>query len=434
MAACPPEKLLDPTLLGVWPKPVVELCARLEDVGIAAYLQGEALLDAWLGNTGMRAPTRAVVCVADGAHLLAALPHAVITAEGGQRLTQASPVGPIDLIPVGAHGIDAALAAFGLTPLAVGFRPSDASWHAPAGVVEALARRELGLIPDRPNPFREAPRRYWLAAQLIAEYDLEPTHELVEAGREALPDVVTRLPEGAPARRVLERILACRRPSRALAFLRETGASIAVLPGLEPGAETRIDSLAEIASLRWAAFLRGSSTARALARLRMPIELARRISRVQESHPLDRTIEGARDPQIRRTMGRLTPEELDGLIVWRRLELAGERGPRDGDAHGDRLTKIEAGVTRLRSQVSTIESVRALALGGAEVMRILASGPGPHVGRALAHLARFIAEAPDRNEPSILADELVAWKAAGAFPKGKPNGKPDAEPDATPAS
>lgn len=413
MAVPAPDNLSDPALRGALPRPVLELCARLEDAGIAAYLQGEALLDAWLGSSGMRAPTRAVVCVADAARILPALPHAVVTGESGQRLTQATPAGPVDLIPVGDRGIDAALAAFGLMPLAVGFRPRDASWHAPVGVLEALARRELGLVPDRPNPFLEAPRRFWLAAQLIAEYDLEPTRALVAAGREALPEVVLRLPEGAPARRVLERILACPRPSRALAFLRETGASIAVLPGLEPGAEARIDALAEIASLRWAAFLRGSSTARALARLRMPIELARRISRVQESHPLDRTIEGARDPQIRRAMSRLTPEELDGLIVWRRLELAGERAEREDKAQGDRLTKIEASLARLRRQVSTVESVRALALGGAEVMQILASGPGPHVGRALAHLARFIAEAPDRNEPAVLAEELVAWKAAG---------------------
>ena len=144
----------------------------------------------------------------------------------------------------------------------------------------------------------------------------------------------------------------------------------------------------------------------------MPADLARRISRVQEAHPLDRTVEAARDPQIRRAMARLTPEELDGLIVWRRLELAGERGGRDGDLLLERLAKIEAGLARLRSQVAAVQSVRALALGGGEVMRILGAGPGPHVGRALAHLARVIAKAPEQNEPSALAAELLAWQAA----------------------
>jgi tRNA nucleotidyltransferase (CCA-adding enzyme) len=112
-------------------------------------------------------------------------------------------------------------------------------------------------------------------------------------------------------------------------------------------------------------------------------------------------------------MGRLTPEELDGLILWRRLELEGQpTGP--GGVERDRLAKIEAGLARLRQQASTIETVRALALGGAEVMRLLGAGPGPHVGRALAHLARVVAEDPDRNDPETLAAELVAWQASDA--------------------
>jgi tRNA nucleotidyltransferase (CCA-adding enzyme) len=406
----PPPDTLAP---GAWPKPVLELCARLEDAGIAAFLQGERVLDAWLGAPLGRAPGCAVVCLSRPEAILQALPFAVVTAESAQRMSQATAAGPVDLIAAGDRGIDAILAAFGLAPLAVAFRPRDGSWHAPHGVLEALAHRVFDPIPGRANPFTGAPRRYWLAAQLIAEYDLEPTPALVAAARDALPEVVARLPEGAPARRVLERILACPHPARALAFLRESGASGAVLPGLEAGAEARVEALAKVASLRWAAFLRGASTARALARLRMPVDLARRIQRVQEAHPVDRTIEGARDPQIRRAMGRLTPEELDGLILWRRLELEGQPTGAGGGER-DRLAKIEAGLARLRQQASTVETVRALALGGAEVMRLLGAGPGPHVGRALAHLAHVVAEDPDRNDPATLAAELVAWQASDA--------------------
>jgi tRNA nucleotidyltransferase (CCA-adding enzyme) len=424
MSTTTPEPAPDSPTLGTFPKPVLELCARLEDAGIGAYLQGEALLDAWLGERSGRVPTRAVVCTADAAHILRALPAAVVTAESAKRLTQATLAGPVDLIPVGERDIESALGAFGLTPLAVGFRPSNARWHAPGDSLEALARRELDLLPARPNPFLDAPRRYWIAAQLIAEYDLEPTPAFVEAAREALPEVVTRLPEGAPARRVLERILGSSRPARALRFLRETGASLAVLPGLDAGAEPHIEALGKIASLRWAAFLHGSSTARALARLRMPTGLARRISRVQEAHPLDRTIEGARDPQIRRAMGRLTAEELDGLIVWRRLELADQPSSQDGDRFRDRLSKIESGLARLRSQASESQSVRALALGGADVMQLLGSGPGPHVGRALAHLARIVAEDPGRNESAALTAELLAWQALDSKTDAKTDAKP----------
>ncbi len=424
MATTTPELASEAPVLGPWPKPVLELCAQLEDAGIGAYLQGEALLDQWLGESSGRVPTRAVVCTADAARILGALPAAVVTAESAMRLTQATLVGPVDLIPVGERDIDAALVAFGLAPLAIGFRPSDARWHAPGQSLEALARRELDLLPGRPNPFLHAPRRYWIAAQLIAEYELEPTAAFVQAAREALPEVVTRLPEGAPARRVLERVLACPRPARALAFLRESGASTAVLPGLEAGAESHVEALGKVASLRWAAFLRGSSTARALARLRMPIGLGRRISRVQEAHPLDRTIEGARDPQIRRAMARLTAEELDGLIVWRRLELAAAPSSQDGDRFRDRLSKIEAGLERLRSQASESQSVRTLALGGADVMQLLGSGPGPHVGRALAHLARVVADDPARNESAALTAELLAWQALDSKTDAKTDAKP----------
>lgn len=398
------------------PKPVLELCERLECAGIAAFVHGESLLDAWLGALGERAPSRALVCLAEPSQILAALPSAVVTAESARRLTQATAAGPVDLIPVGDRRIEGALESFGLAPLAVGLRPADGSWCDPGGVRERLAQRRFGLLPDRPNPFRLAPRRYWIAAQLIAEYALEPLPELVQAAREALPEVLERLPEGAPARRVLDRILASPFPARALAFLRESGASPAVLPGLEAAAEIRVEALESIPSVRWAAFLRGGSTARALARLRMPQALARRISRVQEAHPLDRTIEGARDAQIRRAMGRLTDAELDGLIAWRRAELTSERSSGESQLQHDRLTRIETAIARVRSQASESHNLRALALDGGDVMKLLGSGPGRQVGLALAHLARVVADHPERNERAALERELLAWQTAQSGP------------------
>lgn len=406
-------------------RPVVELCERLEQAGVAAFLQGEGLLDAWLGTTRARPPSHSIVCLAPPARLLATLPTAVVTGERATRLTQASEAGPVDLIPVANGTIEGALESFGLAPLAIAVRPTENAWADPGAVHDALAKHELPLVPGRANPFVAAPRRFWIAALLIAEYGLEPTRALVEAARAALPEVAERLPGGAPARRILDRILACPAPARALAFLRECGASPAILPGLDPAMEERLETLAALPSLRWAAFLRGTATARALARLRMPQSLARRIGRLQESHPLDRTIEGGRDAQIRRAMTRLSPDELDGLIAWRRSELASEpaAGIRDrgepGDADPgpsavarDRLAKIESAIDRIRHQAATVDSLRALALGGSDVMRILAAGPGPHVGRALAHLGRFIAEDPARNTPAALEAELRAWQSA----------------------
>jgi len=68
--------------------------------------------------------------------------------------------------------------------------------------------------------------------------------------------------------------------------------------------------------------------------------------------------------------------------------------------------------------------VRALALGGADVMQLLGSGPGPHVGRALAHLARIVAEDPARNESAALTTELLAWQALDSKTDAKTDAKP----------
>lgn len=396
------------------PQPVTMLCERLEAAGVAAWIQGEGLLDGWLGSLSERSPSRALVCLAEPARLLEVLPGAVVTADSSRRLTQATAAGPVDLIPAGEKPIEVVLRAFGLSPLAVAFRPTQSSICDPGGERARLAARRFGLLAGGANPFRLAPRRYWIAAQLIAEYGLEPLPELVQAAREALPEIAARLPQGAPVRRVLERILASPSPGRALAFLRESGAGPAILPGLEAAAEGRIERVGRTPAVRWAAYLRGGSTARALARLRMPQGLARRISRVQEAHPLDRTIEGARDAQIKRAMVRLTAAELDGLIAWRKAELSGERAEKEGQASRDRLAKIETAIARVRNQSVASESLRTLALDGADVMRLLGIGPGRHVGQALAHLTAFVANDPARNERGALEAELLAWRASQA--------------------
>ena len=61
----------------------------------------------------------------------------------------------------------------------------------------------------------------------------------------------------------------------------------------------------------------------------------------------------------------------------------------------------------------------ALALDGKSVMAALAAGPGPHVGRALAHLAKFVEANPESNEAEALNRELDTW-AKRHFPIVRP--------------
>jgi len=428
------------------PKAVAEVCAHLEERGLRTFSHGEGLLDDLRAASGAdipaaaahdRAeecepdelgaaprplrPTRSLLCVARPDQLLRALPRAVVTGERAERLTQASADGPIDLVPTEAfpgrpsadrRSPEAALLAFGLGPLGFAFRPADESWCDPADQLEAFRQGRLEPVASVPNVFEAAPRRYWIAARLLAEYELEPSAGLIAAAREAFTSVAERLPQAQPARRELARVLAAERPGPALAFLRESGVSGYLFPGTTAVQEERIALLPNVPAIRWAAWLRGSATAAALARLRMPHALARQIERAQTSHPIERSVEAGRDHGLRRLLQRHAPPEISALLAWRRIEL--EASPNRSEAQEGlaRLDRLEKRIEEARAAAERTGLVRTLALDGEAVMRLLDAGPGPHVGRALAHLAQVIAEHPEANEPDTLEAELRRWAAA----------------------
>ena len=442
-AAMPPAAIPFTTDLqpDTFPKPLAELCAHLEDGGIGAWLQGDGLLhemqskrgsqqepandSAFPGALGAlgRLRTLSLLCTGSGEAILRALPRAVVTTAQQARITQATTWGPVDLIPLGDAAIEEKLPAFGLSAFAFAFQPAGMRW---AQVNESLERTVAGELDlalaggiGAPNPFAEAPRRYWIAARLIAEYGLTPNASLMTAAQEAFPDIVDALPLGASARRMVERVLASPSPGRALRFLRESGVTPALFPGASVDNETRIEHLAPLPAIRWAAWLRGSATQRGLVRLRTPHALARRVERVQEAHPLDRSVASLREASIRRVLGRLEAEELDALFAWRRLELE-ERARVEPDGPTaqaerrkieERLAGIENRIAETREAKERSGIVRALALDGAAVMQILDIGPGRQIGQALAHLARFIAMHPEKNERDALESELRAFAA-----------------------
>lgn len=410
------------------PKPVIELCAHLEERGIRSLSHGEGLLEDLRTPrqpdsgpseeiANRRGPTRSILCAGTPHEIYRALPRAVVTSEEGVRLTQATASGPVDVICSGERTIEEILPAFGLGPLAIGFRLANESWVDPANQLTALRQGRLALVPTETNAFEAAPRRYWIAARLIAEYDLDPTPELVEAATSVFASLSARLPLAIPARRELTRILASRGPGRALRFLRETGVAAHVVPGTNPPNDDRIEALPALPAVRWAAWLRGSATARAMVRLRVPHALARRVEKLQTSHPIDRAINAGREGGIRKLMTRLSEEEIEALFEWRRLELAEERAlsneagtansaPIEGES---RLLDLEDRIAKIRSTDSQVLVVRALVLDGAAVMALLGTGPGRHVGRALAHLAQFVADDPEANVRERLESELIDW-------------------------
>ncbi|MFK7894370.1 MAG: hypothetical protein AB8G23_00965 [Myxococcota bacterium] len=414
--------------LGTLPSPLLELCARLEEANIPTWLQGDGLLSemhsekngappqpAW----GLdRKPTHSLLCGASGEAVLRALPHAVVTTAHEARITQATTWGPVDLIPLGETSPEEQLARFGLSAFAFAFRPATAGWTEVNNAFQKTRAGELGLAlagdVANGNAFAEAPRRYWIAARLIAEYGLTPTDDLVAAAEQAFPDAFEELPLGASARRMVDRVLASPKPGPGLAFLRASGVTPALFPGASVQNEDLLEHLAPLPAIRWAAWLRGSATQRGLVRLRTPHALSRRVERVQEAHPLDRSVASLREASIRRILNRLEPDELGALLAWRRAELEQSRnserlGPAllaDHAKTEERLAGIEKRIAEIQAAEERSGVVRALALDGAAIMKILDIGPGRQIGQLLAHLAQFIEAHPEKNDREALEEEL----------------------------
>ncbi len=408
-------------------KPLLELCARLESCGVRSYLQGEGLLSCLRRDESPRSDRAespaaakatgepragaapAVVCLTTPERLLDALPRAVVTGERRRRITQATAAGPVDLLCLGETSAEQALLAFGLGPLCFGYRPVDDSWCDPAGQRAAFTAGRLELPTRQPNPLAVAPRRYWLVARLLAEYRLTPSPELVDLARETLPQVGERLPQAAPARRTVERILRAADPAAGLGFLREAGVTARLVPGSPAASDRLVARLPPLIALRWAAWLRGAATASVLVRFRVPHARARRIERLQAAHPLDRSVDRTPEVALRKLAARLAPGELDALFVWRRLELAAFDDHERAERIEARLAQLETLLARLREGELQSGTIRRLALDGRDVMRLLEIGPGPRIGEALAHLASLVEADASVNEVATLETELLAW-------------------------
>jgi hypothetical protein len=388
------------------------LCERLEARGIGTWSQGEGLLN-HLRQRPNSDPTLAttLLCDVDVKGLLRVLPRAVVTASRARRLTLATTSGPIDIFPIGDDRLEDILIGFGLGPLAFACRRATGQWSDPSDARAKFEDHVIDLAASDPNPFTVAPRRYWIAARLAAQFQLKPSATLLAAARDGLTEALTRLPVAAPARREIHRILFSPDPSLGLGFLHDSGISPALFPGLKRRGEERASQLGESPAFRWAAWLEGTATQRAIVRLRMPHALARHIEKIHRAHPIDRTIESLREGATRKVLQRLDHEDIEHLVLWRRLDLEDAVQNEETKLRLKRLDDVEAQFAKLRRNRERSDQVRSLALGGEAVMDALGAGPGAHVGRALAHLAEFVAQNPEANESEVLAGELRNWAA-----------------------
>jgi hypothetical protein len=404
----------------------LDVSERLEDQGIAAWEQGDRLVADLLPAGPSRAvdvstpifpmssrACRVFICATDARALANALADAVFTSADERRLTLGTAAGPIDLLPIGDEPIESVLPRFGLSALCFAWRARSEAYCDPTDALESLGRGVLDVAGsgDGSDEFRTAPRRYWIAARLLAEYGLEPSPRLVDAARAAWADCRGSIPEGAPARRELQRVLVANDPTAGLQFLHAVGVFGGLFPGSDPRSAQIMSRLDRDLSLRWAACLSGTATQRALRVLRMPLGRAREIERLLRVHPIEQAgaAHAAGESGVRRLRQRLHPDQIEGLLAWRAAELDASPESSDAQAARARLREIRARLAELEVERSRSERIRQLAIDGDTVMAILGRGPGKHVGLALFHLAEFVAAHPEANEVSRLESEVENW-------------------------
>jgi tRNA nucleotidyltransferase (CCA-adding enzyme) len=138
----------------------------------------------------------------------------------------------------------------------------------------------------------------------------------------------------------------------------------------------------------------------ALARLRYPNELQKRVRRIVRWHMLD---PGRADAlRARRLLARFGDELTLDLIDHRIADMRGKRGPDAEPSNGDveKLQEFRRVVERERAKPHRI---RDLAVDGNDLIE-LGFAPGPALGRTLQTLLHDVVEDPERNTRERLTE------------------------------
>jgi tRNA nucleotidyltransferase (CCA-adding enzyme) len=207
------------------------------------------------------------------------------------------------------------------------------------------------------------------------------------------------------------KLLLSPRAGEGLALLERTGLLPVFLPELrEPGAavvRAAVDAAPAELEVRLAVLLADlgppALAREVMTRLKFPTRAVERVALLAAEHALERHF-GAADPQLRRLLARLGPENLEALLAVAAARLTA-REPAS-------LPQLEALGSRLRALVAAKPPLtsRALALNGGAVMAALGVGPSPAVGEATRHLLECVLDDPSENTPERLQALLAAWK------------------------
>ncbi len=142
-----------------------------------------------------------------------------------------------------------------------------------------------------------------------------------------------------------------------------------------------------------------------LDRLKFPRKVIEGVSSLVHHHRLE-PLDGASGGALRRFVARIGEENVEAHFA---LAEANRRGR--GRNVQEELQKLR----RLRSRIAAVLAskpaleVRALALDGNEIMRLLNVGPSPEIGEATRFLMEQVLDHPEWNSPDKLRQLLRNW-------------------------
>jgi tRNA nucleotidyltransferase/poly(A) polymerase len=290
---------------------------------------------------------------------------------------------------------------------------------------------KAGLIKAVGNPadrFSEDPLRIVRAARICGIYGFEMDLATLDSMRQwsgKLHEV-----SGERIRDEIIKILQAANLSGAFGLLRSSGALAKLLPGLDTGVsiETRKGSginifehtlacilyCPKITRIRLAALFhkiaarpgvcgvdgkemdfRNESARSAIETMKRWNMSNRFIDEVSTlvRHQLPYEAFSWSNARLRRFITEVGPELIDDFVALAQAEvLCGEYA----EAGMEEMNRLRSRMDTQLERISAL-SVRELAVGGADVMKILDLQPGPEVGKVLKHLFDLVQENPDLN-------------------------------------
>jgi tRNA nucleotidyltransferase (CCA-adding enzyme) len=418
------------------PAPLLEILRRLGEAGHRSYVVGGAVRDLLLHRP--RAATDFDVATPATPQEVTALfakvvptgvEHGTVTVVAGGLAVEVTTFRGEGAYVDGRRpesvtfhrDLDADLARRDFTMNALAWDPLGGEFHDPHGGRADLGRRRVRAVGVASERFAEDGLRPLRAVRFAAQlgFDLDP------ATRRAIPGALPVVRRVAVERISDEvgRLVVARDAARGVALLRATGLLEAVLPDLAAVEPRLLEHAARVLGrvdpapeLRFAALLHvlGAAAERVLASLRQPRRVIEEVGALVRAHACRVDSPPGTIPstsaEVRRHLSRAGPARAEPLLALARAE-ASSLPPARARAARAQVKKLEREIAQIRRERPPL-TAQELALDGRAAMRILAVGPGPHVGEALRHLLDRVLDRPDLNAPDVLEEELRRWWAA----------------------